>query len=149
MRVPHYLCALLIGAVAAPAAAQDAQDLLAKNLAARGGAAAIAALDNVSFEGRMLFPGDFELTYKETRSRVGGAARSRVDMGLQGLNLVQAYDGSGGWRINPFQGRKDAERMSGDEARSEDGSDGRNNAAEDGHTTRSITNRLAQVILRV
>ena len=117
MRVRHYLGALLIAA-AAPAAAQEAQSLLAKNLEARGGAAAIAALNNVSFEGRTLFPGDFELTYKETRARDGGAIRARVDLGLQGLNLVQAYDGSGGWRINPFQGRKDAERMSGDEARS-------------------------------
>jgi len=118
MRVRYYLGALLIAAVASPAAAQDAQSLLAKNLDARGGAAAIAALNNVSFQGRTLFPGDFELTYKETRSREGGAVRARLDLGLQGLNLVQAYDGSGGWRINPFQGRKDAERMSGDEARS-------------------------------
>lgn len=117
MRVRHYLSALLLAAVASPAAAQDAQSLLAKNLEARGGAAAIAALNNVSFEGRTLFPGDFELTYKETRSRDGGATRARVELALQGLNLVQAYDGSGGWRINPFQGRKDAERMSGDEAR--------------------------------
>jgi hypothetical protein len=30
---------------------------------------------------------------------------------------VQAYDGTGAWKINPFQGRKDAERMSADEAR--------------------------------
>jgi hypothetical protein len=117
MRVRQYLGALLVAA-AAPAAAQDAQSLIAKNLEARGGAAAIAALNNVSFEGRTLFPGDFELTYKETRSREGSAIRARVDLGLQGLNLVQAYDGSGGWRINPFQGRKDAERMGADEARS-------------------------------
>ena len=118
MRVRHYLGALLIAAVASPAAAQDAPSLLAKNLEARGGAAAIAALNNVSFQGRTLFPGDFELTFKETRSRDGGVVRARVDLGLQGLNVVQAYDGSGGWRINPFQGRKDAERMGSDESRS-------------------------------
>ncbi len=118
MRVRHYLGALLIAAVASPIAAQDAQSLLAKNLEARGGAEAIGAIKNVSFQGRTLFPGDFELTYKETRSREGGAIRARLDLGLQGLNLVQAYDGSGGWRINPFQGRKDAERMGSDEARS-------------------------------
>lgn len=118
MRVRHYLGAMMIAAAAAPAAAQDAQSLLARNLEARGGGAAIAAITSVSFEGRTLFPGDFELTYKETRARIRGATKARVDLGLQGLNLVQSYDGSGGWRINPFQGRKDAERMSGDEARS-------------------------------
>jgi hypothetical protein len=110
--------AWLIAAAAAPVAAQDAQSLIARNLEARGGAAAIAAINSVSFEGRTLFPGDFELSYKETRARDAGANRARLDLGLQGLNVVQAYDGSGGWRINPFQGRKDAERMSADEVRS-------------------------------
>ena len=122
MRVHQFFCALLITAAAAPAAAQnaapDAQGLVAKNLEARGGAAALGAIKAVSFEGRTLFPGDFELTYKETRAELGGASLARVEFGLQGLNVVQAYDGSGGWRINPFQGRKDAERMSADEARS-------------------------------
>ena len=112
------LGAMLIASMAAPAAAQDAQSLLAKNLEARGGAAAIAAIKNVSFQGRTLFPGDFELSYKETRAQLSGAAAARVDLGIQGMNVIQAYDGSGGWRINPFQGRKDAERMSADEARS-------------------------------
>ena len=32
-------------------------------------------------------------------------------------DIIQAYDGSGGWKINPLQGRKDAERMSADESR--------------------------------
>jgi hypothetical protein len=109
--------ALLLGA-AAPAFAQDAQSLLARNLEARGGAAALSAIRSVSFQGRMIFPGDFELSYKETRARLGIADASRADLSLQGLDLVQSYDGRGGWRINPFQGRKDAERMSADEARS-------------------------------
>lgn len=110
--------AALIALVASPAAAQDAQSLLTKNLEARGGAAAVGAIKSVSFEGRTIFPGDFELTYKETRALAGNVAQARVDLGLQGLNVVQAYDGSGAWRINPFQGRKDAERMSADESRS-------------------------------
>ena len=74
MRVRHYLGALLIAAAASPAAAQDAQSLRAKNLEARGGAAAIAAIKSVSFEGRTIFPGDFELTYKIGRA----SCRERV-----------------------------------------------------------------------
>lgn len=100
---------------AAPAGAQTADELVAKNLAARGGAAAFEALQAVEFEGRLIFPGDFQLTYKETRTAPGAV---RVDAALQGLTLVQAWDGNSGWRINPFEGRKDAERMSDDEARS-------------------------------
>lgn len=99
---------------AQPAAEPTAADLIARNMAARGGAAALAALKSVRLEGKLVFPGGFELTYNEVRA--GGAVR--VDAALQGLALVQAYDGKGGWRINPFEGRKDAEPMSDDEARS-------------------------------
>ena len=112
------LAALLFTAASAPAVAQDAQSLISKNLEARGGAAALAAIKNVSFEGRTIFPGDFEVTYKETRARVGSSTADRVDFGVQGLNITQGYDGRDGWRINPLQGRKDAEKMSADEARS-------------------------------
>jgi hypothetical protein len=111
------VAALLIAGVSVSASAQDAQSLVAKNLDARGGAAALAAIKNVTFEGRTIFPGDFELTYKEARANAGGSASIRYDLALQGLDLVQSYDGHGGWKINPFQGRKDPERMSADEAR--------------------------------
>src|SRR5690348_7066601 len=120
MPMRFILAALLLGSTAFPAAAQDAQSLVAKNLEARGGAAALSAIKSIRFKGRSIAPGGFELSYEETRDRVGpAAAAGRVDLTVQGLDLVQAYDGSGdGWRINPFQGRKDAEKMSADEARS-------------------------------
>src|SRR3954454_20130870 len=117
MSVRHALVALLLGAVAVPASAQDAQSLIAKNLEARGGTVALDAIKSVSFEGRTIFPGDFELTYKEARERVGSGAAIRYDLGLQGLDVVQSYDGRGAWKINPFQGRKDPEKMSSDKAR--------------------------------
>lgn len=117
MPVRYALAALLFSTAAFPAAAQDAQSLVAKNLEARGGAAALAAVRSVNFEGKIIFPGDFELTYKETRARIGAGSQARVDLGLQGLDVVQSYDGQGGWKINPFQGRKDPERMSADESR--------------------------------
>ena len=114
----YSVAALLVGCVAVPAIAQDAQGLIAKNLEARGGEAAIAALKNVNFEGRTIFPGGFEVTYKETRARLPQGAADRVELGVQGMDITTAYDGRGGWRINPLQGRKDAETMSADEARS-------------------------------
>jgi hypothetical protein len=119
MPMRYVLTALLLGAAAVPAAAQDAQSLVAKNLEARGGEAALSAIKSVKFHGRSIAPGGFELTYDETRERVSpSAAADRLDLTIQGLDLVQAYDGrGGGWRINPFQGRKDPEKMSDDEAR--------------------------------
>jgi hypothetical protein len=118
MAIRDLLAALLLGGAAIPAAAQDAQSLIAKNLEARGGDAALSAIRSIRFVGRSIFPGDFEVSYQETRARLGAEAADRVDMTVQGLDLVQAYDGrGGGWRINPFQCRKDAEKMSADEVR--------------------------------
>ena len=62
-------------------------------------------------------PRRLRVTYKEVRPAPRCAA-DRARLRLQGLDVIQAYDGHGGWRINPFQGRKDAEKMSADEARS-------------------------------
>ena len=118
MIIRTLLAALLASSTAIPVAAQDAQSLIDKNLEARGGAAALEAIKGVSFQGRILFPGDFELTYKESRARLAGTTAARTDLSLQGLDVVQSYDGKGAWKINPFQGRKDPERMSADEARS-------------------------------
>lgn len=120
MPIRYLVAALLLGGAAIPAAAQDAQSLVARNLEARGGEAALSAIKSIRFKGRSIAPGGFELSYEETRDRVSpSAAAARVDLTIQGLDLVQAYDGRGdGWRINPFQGRKDAEKMSSDEARS-------------------------------
>jgi hypothetical protein len=95
--------------------AQSSADLVAKNFAARGGADKFASIASIEFIGKIVFPGNFELTYKETRARKHGAAR--YDSSIQGLTLVQGYDGSVGWRINPFEGRRDAERMSDDDTR--------------------------------
>lgn len=77
----------------------------------------MAALKSVRFDGKLVFPGDFQLTYQETRAREAAGDAVRIDAALQGLTVIQAYDGTSGWRVNPFEGRKDAERMSGDEAR--------------------------------
>jgi hypothetical protein len=108
-----FLCGFALAAQAARA--DTGSDLVAKNLAARGGADKLAALSSIEFTGRLIVPGDYELTYKETRLRKNSEAR--VDASLQGLTLVQGYDGKVGWRINPFEGRRDAERMSDDETR--------------------------------
>ncbi len=41
----------------------------------------------------------------------------RTEATLQGMTLVQAYDGQEGWKISPFQGRKDPEKMSADDTK--------------------------------
>ena len=111
---------LAIALASSAATAQQsftADQLVAKNLEARGGAAALAAIKSLQVEGRLLTAGDFELKFKEVRLRQTAGDAVRDDLTVQGLTIVQAYDGANGWKINPFAGRRDAEKMSADEAR--------------------------------
>lgn len=109
------LFAVVFSLGAQEARAQSVPDLVAKNLAARGGAAKLAAIASLELTGKLVAPGGFELTYKETRARKDG--RARFDSSVQGLTITQGFDGTTGWRINPFEGRRDAERLSNDAAR--------------------------------
>jgi hypothetical protein len=99
-----------------PAPAPTVDELVAKNLEAKGGAAALEAIKTIRFEGRLLInQGQVELKYTNTKKRPG---KVRTDAILQGMTLVQAYNGMSGWKIYPIYGRKDPEKMSGDEAKS-------------------------------
>ncbi len=99
-----------------PAPTPTVDDLVTKNIKAKGGAEALEAIQTIRFEGRMLVnQGQIQLTYTQTKKRPG---KIRTDAVLQGMTIVQAYNGSDGWKIFPFQGRKDPEKMSADEAKS-------------------------------
>ena len=97
-------------------AALNTDDLIARHVQARGGAAALAAIHALKMSGVMRPSGfDVQMTYDETVARPGSV---RIDATLQGLTVVQAYDGASGWQIQPFQGRKDPESVSNDDAKS-------------------------------
>lgn len=106
------LCAMLLG-LAARAGAFTADELAAKNIEARGGSAALAAVKNVRRSGQIIFNGgQFTLGIVQTRQRPDSI---REEATLQGLTQVESYDGKEGWKIDPFQGRKDPERTSPDD----------------------------------
>src|SRR5438046_3620926 len=96
--------------------AHTVDELVAKNVAAKGGADALRALQSVRFTGKLLVNGgQIQLGYVETKKRPGEV---RGEVTLQGMTAVQAYDGEGGWTVSPFQGRKDPEKMSADDTKS-------------------------------
>ncbi len=108
----------LIPAVQAqtPSPVPTVDDLVAKNIQAKGGQAALDAIKTIRFEGRLLInQGQVELKFTETKKRPG---KVRTDAILQGMNLVNAHDGTSGWKIFPLFGRKDPEKMSDDESKS-------------------------------
>ena len=91
-------------------------ELVVKNVAAKGGADALHALQSLRLTGKLLMnQGQVELRYIQTKKRPG---ELRTEATLQGMTLVHAYDGKEGWKISPFGGRKDPEKMSADDVKS-------------------------------
>src|SRR6202035_5703622 len=116
-------------------------ELVAKNIEAKGGADALRALQSLKLTGKMLVQqGQIELAYDQTKKRPGevrtdatlqgmtmvqaydgkenGGGKDARHATLQGMTMVQAYDGKEGWKIWPFQGRKEPEKMSADDVKS-------------------------------
>jgi len=98
------------------ACAQTAEELVDKNIQAKGG------IDKIKSAKTRLTTG---------KVRGGGRRRSTVafrqmnmrpdlvrqNLSMQGMTAVQAYDGSVGWQTQPFRGRKDPELMGEDNLR--------------------------------
>ncbi len=90
-------------------------ELVAKNIQAKGGAEALQALKSVRLVGKMLLnDGQLSVAYTQTKKRPGSV---RAEFTLQGMTAVQSYDGAQGWKISPFQGRKDPEKLSSDDTK--------------------------------
>ena len=93
----------------------SADELVAKNIEAKGGADAVHALQSLKLTGKLLVnQGQIALAYTELRKRPNEV---RVDASLQGMTQVNATDGNEGWKISPFFGRKDPEKMSADDTK--------------------------------
>jgi len=101
------LTLLAAGALAAwPATAQEAlpsaEEILRKHVEARGGLDKLKALQSLKLTGKMTMGGgQMEAPVTIQVKRPG---RMRMEMSVQGMSFVQAYDGSTAWGINSFQG---------------------------------------------
>lgn len=109
----HALSVLGILCCAAVVSAQTAEELVAKNTAAKGGIAKIKAIKTVRMTGRMQ-QGDFSAIVGQEGK---APDRLRLTFTIQNMTQIQAYDGSVGWQISPFGGRKDPELLGEDDMR--------------------------------
>src|SRR6266480_3439162 len=93
-----------------------ADELVAKNIEAKGGEGALHDLQSLRVTGKLLVQvqGQIELAYLEVKKRPDEV---RTEASLQGMTQIQAYDGKEGWKVSPFFGRKDPERMSADDVK--------------------------------
>ncbi|MDN5865501.1 MAG: outer membrane lipoprotein-sorting protein [Gammaproteobacteria bacterium] len=112
---------MLIGAVALFAAfsaqAITADELIAKNAAARGGSDKIKAIKTLKFDGKMHIIGGFGSIDLDVVMYQKAPDKVRMEATVQGMTSVQAWDGSEAWQIAPFRGRVAPERMSADDAK--------------------------------
>jgi hypothetical protein len=90
-------------------------ELVAKNIEAKGGATAVHDLQTLRLTGKMLVQeGQIQLAFTQIKKRPDEA---RTEASLQGMTQVEAYDGKDGWKVSPFFGRRDPERMSADDVK--------------------------------
>jgi len=95
-------------------AAQTAEDLVAKNLQAKGGIEKIKAIHSLRMTGKVQQGGGFTALVSSTALAPN---LRRETFTVQGMSQIQAYDGSTGWHISPFEGRKEPELLGEDELR--------------------------------
>ena len=93
---------------------QTADELIAKNIQARGGMEKMKAIKTMRITGKFEGGGGFTASVGQENQRPN---LLRETFRLQGMTAVQAYDGSAGWQIQPFGGKKDPELMGEDDVR--------------------------------
>src|SRR5438045_3034577 len=91
-----------------------ADELVQKNTEAKGGIEKIKAIKTVRLTGKLDAGGGFTGAVGQENKRPN---QVRETFTLQGMTQVQAYDGSAGWQIRPFGGRKDPQLMGEDDMR--------------------------------
>src|SRR5262245_10617359 len=90
-------------------------ELVAKNIEAKGGANALHGLQTVRLIGKMLVQdGQIQMGYVQINKRPDDV---RIEASLQEITKIEQYDGKEGCRISQFFGRKDPERMSADDVK--------------------------------
>jgi len=93
---------------------QTADELIAKNIQARGGLEKMKAIKTIRITGKFEGGGGFTAAVGQENERPN---LIRQTFTLQGMTQVQAYDGATGWQIQPFGGKKDPELMGEDDLR--------------------------------
>ena len=111
----RFLLALAALAVlAASTSAQTADEIVAKFIKTVGGMEKIQAVKSLRRTGKYNGGGGFEAVVVEENRRPNLV---RQEFQIQGMTGVAAYDGRTGWKIEPWNGKKDAEPLGEEEMR--------------------------------
>jgi outer membrane lipoprotein-sorting protein len=91
-----------------PASAQSVDEVIAKGFAAQGGVEKLRAIQSVRMTGTMTVgPGmEAPVVVEVKRPKM-----MRLDISVQGTTIVQAFDGTVGWMINPMMGSSEPQTI--------------------------------------
>jgi len=108
------LTAALALGLPATGLAQTVDELVARNVAARGGAEAWRAVSSLRFSGRMDVGQGMRVPYVLEQKRPN---KMRLELVFDGQTAVQCVDGKAGWKLMPFLGRTTPTPMTEEELR--------------------------------
>ncbi len=117
------LGALAIWTLVAQPGELKLDDVITKSIAAQGGLERMKAIQSLRSTGKMILGGgQMEAPITSFMKRPG---RSRMEISIQGQKIIEAFDGSTKWSMNPMLGSKDPQRANEDETKAAlDESDG-------------------------
>lgn len=130
-----YSCGSAFAAENGRAASPSAADVVAKNVASRGGLAAWRSVQSMTLEGKLGAGGDQRgalpspgvaavSRHIPTAHRLAEEAmlpftmqlqrprKTRLEVQFRGQNAIQVYDGTNGWKLKPFLNRLEVEPYS-------------------------------------
>src|SRR5689334_21649975 len=99
---------LLAAATPSTPATPSADDIIARYVQRIGGMDKIQAVTTLRRTGKFIGAGGREAVVVRESKRPGMV---REEFSLQGMTGINAYDGAAGWKISPFQGKKDPEAL--------------------------------------
>jgi photosystem II stability/assembly factor-like uncharacterized protein/outer membrane lipoprotein-sorting protein len=94
--------------------AQTADEIIAKYIQTSGGLSRIQSIHTLRRTGKFTGGGGFEAQVAEENKRPN---RVRQEFSFQAMTGITAWDGSTGWKIEPWQGKKDVEQLSEEETK--------------------------------
>lgn len=98
--------------LAIPLSAQTADEIIAKYVKTIGGMDRIESIKSVRRTGKFTGGGGFQAGVVQENRRPNAV---REEFTIQGMTGINAYDGKTGWKIEPWEGKKDPEPLGEDE----------------------------------
>ena len=93
--------------------AQDVDEIIAKNLEIRGGVEKLKSLNSMKITAKGLQMGlEFPVIIYTKRPN-----KMRLEVQVQGMTMIEAFDGETAWFIRPFQGDTTAQKKSEEETK--------------------------------